>query len=209
MVKIVPIVVGELGTNTYLLVDSDGLTGAVIDPGADADVIDAAIAEHGCRIDKIVLTHGHADHIGAADELRAATKAKVYIHEAEAAMAADENLNLSCWIDPRGFAIQADEVLQDGQVITLAGQEFTVLHTPGHTPGGICLYNEGLGWLISGDTLFEGSIGRTDLPGGDPGQLYRSLEKLLVELPENTKVFPGHGGPTTLLAEKGVLQRFF
>ncbi len=209
MVKIVPMVVGELGTNSYLLVDPDNLSGAVIDPGADAAAILANIEEHKCRVDKIILTHGHADHIAAADELRTLTQAKVYIHQADAEMAADESLNLSCWIGPHSFALRVDEKLQDGQLVCLAGHEFTVIHTPGHTQGGICLYNEGLGWLISGDTLFKGSIGRTDLPGGDPEQLYSSVEKLLAQLPGNTTVFPGHGSPTTIMAEKEVLQSFF
>ena len=177
---------GLYQTNTYLL--ANDTEAVVIDPGYEADTILDALA--GKTLKAILLTHGHFDHVGAVKELVAETGCDVYIHAAEATMPPMVTAG------PLYFTHTYDE---GDTVSPIAGLELTVLHTPGHTPGSVCLL---MGReMFSGDTLFACSFGRTDLPGGDPRKMMESLRRL-ASLQGNFFIHPGHGGSTTLDAEK-------
>ncbi|HIT56789.1 MAG TPA: MBL fold metallo-hydrolase [Candidatus Galloscillospira stercoripullorum] len=182
--------VGSLGTNCYLLSDEVSGLGAVIDPGGSAKTILAAVAEARVTVTMLLLTHGHFDHTGAVKELREAFPGvKVYLHPADKALLGDA-------IMP---AIGETEDYGEGDVLTLGSLSIRVLHTPGHTPGGVCLAVENV--LFTGDTLFEGSMGRTDFPGGDERAMFSSLRRL-GKLEGDYQVCPGHMGTTTLSAER-------
>ena len=179
---------GAYQTNCYLLWEGD--SAVVIDPGYEADTILRALETLGMELKAILLTHGHFDHVGAVKELVAETGCEVYIHPAERDL------------PPMITAGQLyfTRTYGEGDTITpVSGIELTVLHTPGHTPGSVCLL-----WkdqMFSGDTLFQGSCGRVDLPGGDPRVMMESLRRL-ASLEADYHVHPGHGGSTTLSAEK-------
>ena len=182
--------VPPIGTNCYLLEDNDTREAAVIDPGGAPDAILRRAREDGVEIRMIFLTHGHYDHTGAVTALRAALPGvPVYLHPADAALTGGEVMPAV------GETIPYDE----GDVISLGNLSVSVLHTPGHTPGGVCLKVGDT--LFTGDTLFRGSMGRTDLPGGDYEQIMASLKRLDA-LPGNFQVLPGHMGATTLNRER-------
>lgn len=194
------LVVGPLSVNCYVLGDRKALEGIVIDPGGDAGrIIDTIKALH-LKVVAIVNTHAHFDHVGALNEVREYTGAPFMIHGDEAkvlemaeASAAIVGLRLP---QPK----PADRLLQEGDEVRAGTLALRVLHTPGHTPGGICLL-EGENVFV-GDTLFQGSIGRVDFPGGDYGTLMRSIQDKLMPLPDETIVHSGHGPATTMGAEK-------
>ncbi len=191
---------GAMGANCYIFSCPETKKAAVIDPGAEAKNLYRWILEKGYQVEYILLTHGHFDHIGAVDELRTLLQAKVGIHEGDAAMLTNGQANLSSFVGRAFDTKPADFLLEDGQVMTVGNLSITVLATPGHTQGGVCfLTSEG---LLSGDTLFDGSIGRTDFPGGSLEQLLDGIEKKLLILPEETRVYPGHGSETTIGREK-------
>ncbi|NLY91405.1 MAG: MBL fold metallo-hydrolase [Firmicutes bacterium] len=196
--KLQQFVLGELGVNTYLLWDEETLETVCLDPGGPPAVILAELAGKNLKLKHILLTHGHYDHIAGVNELKAKTGALVAVHVADANFLTNPALNLST-IFGMEVVVKADQLLNDGDILTLGSKMLTVNHTPGHTPGGITLTAPGL--LFTGDTLFAGSVGRTDLPGGDPAALTDSLRKLLT-LPGETRVFPGHGPDTLLGREK-------
>ena len=182
--------VPPIGTNCYLLEDNDTKQAAVIDPGGAPEAILDRAAGDGVAIKCIFLTHGHYDHTGAVKALREALPGiPVYLHPADAALTGDE-------IMP---SIGETTPYNDGDTVTLGTLEVKVLHTPGHTPGGVCLQVNDT--IFSGDTLFQGSMGRTDLPGGNYDQIMFSLKRLN-DLPGNYQVLPGHMGPTTLNRER-------
>lgn len=192
---------GAMGANCYLYACMESKKAALIDPGADGKRIYRWVLEKGLKVDYILLTHGHVDHIGAVDELRELLgKVAVGIHAGDAGMFTDGKLNLSSYFG-QGLVLQkADFLLQDGQELVIGNQILKVISTPGHSPGGVCfLSSEG---LFSGDTLFAGSIGRTDFPGGSSGQLLKGIKEKLLILPEDTRVLPGHGEETTIGEEK-------
>ncbi len=194
------IVAGPLENNVLLVVDRAARVAMVIDPalGATAPVLEAA-RDLEVEIVLIVNTHGHWDHVADNAPLVEATGAPIAIHTADAARLtrpAGELGSLPWDIPPS----HADRLLTEGDTVQVGAITFTVLHTPGHTPGGTCLYSAAWSLLISGDTLFAGSYGRYDLPGGDPAALRDSLARL-AELPAATQVCPGHGGTTTIGAE--------
>ncbi len=190
--------VGPLEANCYLL--SDGGTGAgfVIDPGGDAEAILEACQAQSLRPEIILLTHGHMDHMAAAAALQAATGARVMIHEADRDAVEHPH---PFWAQMVGGApaVKVDECLQDGQALTLGSLTLRVLHTPGHSPGSICLLTDGV--IFTGDTLFAGGVGRTDLPGGSTPVLEQSLQLILASSPPQTIVYPGHGPASTLAEE--------
>lgn len=192
---------GAMGANCYLYACMESKRAAIIDPGADGKRIYRWVLEKGLTVDYILLTHGHVDHIGAVDELRELLgTVSVGIHAGDAGMLTDGMQNLSCYFGPGLVLKKADFLLQDGQEIAIGKQTLKVISTPGHSPGGVCfLSSEG---LFSGDTLFAGSIGRTDFPGGSIDQLLDGVKKKLLTLPENTRVFPGHGEETSIGEEK-------
>ncbi len=192
--------VGALDTNCWIVDDGRSGPALVIDPAAEAVTILEAIGE--VPVSAIVLTHGHFDHLEAAGEVCAATSAPLLVHEADAPfITSSEGTGGAMW----GFEVTAppaDRTLVDGDVIEVGELRFEVLHTPGHTPGCICLY--GHGHLFSGDTLFASSVGRTDFPRGDGGALRRSITGKLAPLADETIVHPGHGPDTTIGRERMV-----
>lgn len=192
---------GSLGANCYLFACEETKKAVIIDPGADGKRIYSWVLEKGLKVEYILLTHGHADHIGAVDELRELLgDVLVGIHTGDAGMLTDGRKNLSSYIGPTLELNKADVLLQDGQELAIGKERIKVMTTPGHSPGGVCfLCSEG---LFSGDTLFAGSIGRTDFPGGSMNQLLDGVKKKLLILPEDTRVFPGHGEETSIGEEK-------
>ncbi|GAB6138287.1 MBL fold metallo-hydrolase [Halanaerobaculum tunisiense] len=192
------IVVGNLKVNCYLVVAEETNQALVIDPGSEADKILTAIADQGCQVEYVVNTHGHADHIAANEELLAATGAQLLIHETDSNFLQDSDLNLSSSLgDPREEVVSppADRLLTAGDKIKCGALTLEVIYTPGHTPGGICLKTDQE--LFSGDTIFSQGVGRTDLPHGALEDLQTSLDKI-AKLPEDLKLYPGHGPTSTL-----------
>ena len=187
--------VGDIDENCYLAVNSETNELLVIDPGAEAERIFAAIGERKPRA--VLLTHGHFDHIAGCAELQAAG-AQIGCAEAEKSLLTSP-ANLAAEMGVRIPAFSVDFTFQDGDELDLCGLKFTVLATPGHTPGGVCFLCGDS--LFTGDTLFCESVGRTDFPGGSTSQLRESVKKLLA-LPGNLTVYPGHDEPTTLEHER-------
>jgi hydroxyacylglutathione hydrolase len=176
------------GTNCYLVASENTRDGMVIDPAADAPRIMNNIRELNLKIGLIVVTHTHGDHTGALGQLVESTGAKFAVHAAEA-----ENM-------ARYGVPVPDRLLQDGDILTVGDLTFQVLHTPGHSPGGICIAGSGV--VFSGDALFNMSVGRTDFPGGDHNLLISGIKNKLLVLPDQTLVLPGHGPRTTIGYEK-------
>jgi len=194
------LVVGPLASNCYIVGSESNKAGMIIDPGADAEVILKRVKELGLDIKYIVLTHAHFDHIGALKEVKEATGAEIAVHQGDAGSldahtAAASQFGLYYPPPP-----PPDRLLKGGDSIDIGDLHFSVLHTPGHSPGGICLF--GAGVLFSGDTLFNFGIGRYDLPGGDYHQLMDGISTKLMVLPDETAVYPGHGPGTTICAER-------
>lgn len=201
MLQIEPfILLKDYGTNTWLIYDDVSLEGILVDPAAPSEMLLKRIESLGLKILMIFNTHGHGDHIGGNDYFATHLKASLAIHKDDAAMLIDNRKNLSEYMGSPLNNKAADILLEDGFSMNLAGRELKVIHTPGHTPGGICLLIEK--YLISGDTLFELSIGRTDFPGGSHDQIIKSIREKLFILPDDVIVFPGHGPQTTIGLEK-------
>ena len=193
------LVVGPLAANCYIVGSESSKEGMIIDPGDEAEVILRKVKDLGLEIRSIVLTHGHIDHIGALKEVKEATGAEVAIHTDEAkSLQGQSSSTLLGLAYPT--PLPPDRLLQDGDSLDIGDLHFLVLHTPGHSPGGICLSGEGV--VFSGDTLFNCGIGRTDLPGGNSSQLMNSIHTKLMTLPDNTIVYPGHGPETTIGTER-------
>ncbi|MGQ9532497.1 MAG: MBL fold metallo-hydrolase [Desulfotomaculales bacterium] len=193
-------VAGHMQANCYIIGCPATGEAAVVDPGGDADRILARLKARGLRLRYIILTHGHVDHIAALGEVRDATGAEVLIHAADAEMLTDPTRNLSFFMGRRLRFSPAERLLADGDTIEVGTVRLEVVHTPGHTPGGICLKTDDL--VITGDTLFAGSVGRSDFPGGNHRQLIRSIKERLLCLPGHIRVYPGHGPETTIEEEK-------
>jgi len=193
------VVVGPLAANCYIVGSEFNKEGMIIDPGDEAEVILRDVKDLGLEIRSIVLTHGHIDHIGALKEVKEATGAEVAIHTDEANSLQEQPLSTLFGLS-YPTPLPPDRLLQDGDSLDIGDLHFWVLHTPGHSPGGICLLGEGV--VFSGDTLFNYGIGRTDLPGGNSSQLMDSIHTKLMTLPDNTAVYPGHGPETTIGTER-------
>ena len=194
--KIIAMEVGIIGTNCYLVINEEQKSGVVIDPGGDANQIIEKIRQNGITIEAIFLTHGHSDHIMAVDEVRDFTGAKVYISEADSGMLTKASSNLSIYMGAGKEFKSADEFFVDGETIIAAGLKFKVIATPGHTMGGVCLICSDN--VFCGATIFSESIGRTDLPGGSYSQILHSIKTKIMPLPDEMKLFPGHGPATTI-----------
>ncbi|WP_371370744.1 MBL fold metallo-hydrolase [Sporomusa aerivorans] len=194
--KIIQMEVGNLGTNCYIVYNEQTLDAAVIDPGGSAAAITAEINKANLNVKYIINTHGHADHIAENDAVQQATGAKVLIHHEDAGMLTNAQRNLSAFIGGGLVCRQADKLLSHNDIVKFGDIELKVLHTPGHTPGGICLLANTV--LFAGDTLFAESIGRTDFPGGSYTQLINSIKENLLVLDDSVKVLPGHGPETTI-----------
>lgn len=188
--------VGPLGTNCYIPYCDTTQEALVIDPGGDVKMILHLLQQKELTLVGIVNTHGHADHIAANGLLKDATQVPVMIHPQDADMLTSPNRNLSTWLGAEVSLYPADRLLSEGDVVRFGTCELAVLHTPGHTAGGICLVGGGV--VFCGDTLFQESIGRTDFPGGSYGQLITSIQKKLLTLPDATIVLPGHGPQTSI-----------
>ncbi|MGI6360796.1 MAG: MBL fold metallo-hydrolase [Bacillota bacterium] len=200
--KIERTIVGPIGANCYFLMDINSKEMAIIDPGDEG----ALLASHLDKLDfkpiMIINTHGHWDHIGANKYLQDKYQLPIFIGEADADYLHDTGLNLALLTGGDGKGGRVERLLKDGDLLEVGNLQLQVIHTPGHSPGSICLYAAQEGILFSGDTLFEMSVGRSDLPGGDWQTLAASIEKKLYVLPEETQVYPGHGEITSIGAEK-------
>jgi hydroxyacylglutathione hydrolase len=194
--------VGPVAENCFIARLDDGERGLIVDPGDEADRILRVVDELGLGIDAILLTHTHFDHVGAVAPVARATGAPVWCPELEVPVLAD----IMAFVPWPGFgpyeSYDADHTVAGGEHLELAGMEIDVLHTPGHSPGHVTYSIPGEGALFSGDVLFQGSVGRVDLPGGDGPTLMESLRALVEGFPEETTVYPGHMGLTTLGAER-------
>lgn len=199
--KIDSYVVGPVQTNCYFAVNTETKELLVIDPGDSPKRLAEKIEEGGYTPAAVLLTHGHFDHAGGAEELAQRFSVPIYAHEAEKEVLESEEKNAS-WMLGAEKTFHADKFLKDEQEIKLAGFPIRVLYTPGHTIGGCCYYFPYEDAVFSGDTLFSGSVGRTDLPTGSMAQLIRSVREKLLPLPDRTAVYPGHGADTTIEAER-------
>jgi glyoxylase-like metal-dependent hydrolase (beta-lactamase superfamily II) len=202
--KIDHLILGAFETNCYILRENDtGTDCLIVDTGLEAGELVEFLQEHSLNPIAVVLTHGHADHITGVNVLRESFPViKVYIHKLDAAMLAGGMDNLSDLAGVRVKTKPADVLLEEGDIIELAGIRLEVLHTPGHTPGGISLCARDEGIVFVGDTLFADSVGRTDFPGASDSTLINCIREKLLKLPEDTKVLPGHGPTTTIGREK-------
>ncbi|NOZ68356.1 MAG: MBL fold metallo-hydrolase [Deferribacteres bacterium] len=193
------LVVGPLDTNAYLIGDEATRQAVVVDPGDEPERILDLIKDSGMEVNAIICTHAHFDHIGAAGDIKNATGARILLHRDDL-----ENYELvrdqaAIW----GYDIDElpppDGFIEEGNNIQVGNLSFRVMHTPGHSPGGICLYGEGI--IITGDTIFKGSVGRTDFPGGSVERLRESFKRIIA-LPDETAILSGHGPETTVGTEK-------
>jgi hydroxyacylglutathione hydrolase len=194
--------VGVLQCNCSILGDETSREAIVIDPGDDIPRILAILAKHQLTVKQILITHAHIDHIAGALKLKQITGAPVLYNQLDLPLVKIMDVQAS-WFDlPTPEVLPPDDSLEDGRVISITGLTGNILHTPGHSPGSICLHLPAENMLIAGDTLFAGSVGRTDFPGGDARQLIRSIYTKLLPLANSTIVVPGHGGNTTIGAER-------
>ncbi|MCK5236371.1 MAG: MBL fold metallo-hydrolase, partial [Deltaproteobacteria bacterium] len=187
------IIVGPLDVNCYIVWKTGSKEAFIIDPGGDADIIMDALNEDGLKAAYILNTHGHFDHIDANIELRDSLKAPLAIHESDIALlrtASEHAALLGCEATNQK---DPDKVLSGGEDFEAGGLKIEVIHTPGHTEGGVCFYIKDEGVLFTGDTLFQNSIGRTDLPGGSYPEIMTSIREKIIPLGDNVVIFPGHG----------------
>ncbi len=199
--KIGKITLGSCQTNCYFVYEEGRKDVLFFDPADRGDYLYEALKDKGFSVKAILLTHGHFDHIWGVERLKELSGAKVYAMEAEKELCEEPSFNISAMAG-RACSITPDELLLDGQELTLDGYHLKVIATPGHTAGGACYYFEEDKILISGDTLFEESVGRTDFPTGSMSTLVRSIKEKLLVLPDDVKVYPGHGDATSIGHER-------
>lgn len=199
--KIETFVIGMIGTNCYLVTNTDSRECVLVDPAVYYPEITGQIRRGGLTLRAVLLTHGHFDHIMGIDGVLKEFDVPVYAHKEEQALLEDASMNASADYG-RSYTYAGASYVEDGQVLELAGIRFQVLYTPGHTIGGCCYYVEEEHVLFSGDTLFQASVGRSDFPTGDGRQLVDSIQKKLMVLPEDTAVYPGHMEKTSIGYEK-------
>ena len=200
-IEIKSMTLGMVATNCYLIINKETKEALLIDPADNALRISNVIEENVCTLKAILLTHGHFDHIMALNELKKRYNVPVYAHEEEEDVLKQSSLNMSGMIG-QIYTTQADIYVKDGEHLKLAGLDIIVLHTPGHTKGGVCYYLPEEKVLMSGDTLFHCSIGRTDFPTGSMSQLVRYVKEQLFVLPDDVQVYPGHDSVTSIGYEK-------
>lgn len=199
-----PVPLGPFQTNAYILRGPDNPEACwLIDPGMDPGPLIRRIREDRLRPERILLTHAHLDHIAGIPDVRAAFgDLPVGVHAAEERWLGDPELNLSAGFGLPVSIADPDELLEPGATLTLGGLDWTIAHTPGHSPGSVTFYNADTGTLIAGDTLFAGSVGRMDFPTSDGPALFESIKREIYTLPDETVVLPGHGPETTVGREK-------
>ena len=214
MIRIENIVLGMCATNCYAVFDGGAKTpggyvddgqlkeAVIIDPAADAACIEAMIARYKLKPVAVLLTHGHFDHLSAADAVRRRYRIKVYAGNEERPVMNSSSYNLSLPFTGEGMTFEADEYFKPGKELDFAGFRIGTIPVPGHTIGSVCYYFEEQKVLFSGDTLFAGSVGRSDFPTGNAGQLIRTIKSGLMSLPDDVKVYPGHGESTTIGCER-------
>lgn len=190
---------GVYQANCYILINEGTHETVVIDPAGEFDKLEKYLIQEKCEVEYIILTHAHADHIGALSALKEKTMAPVCIHEGDVEALSNANLNLTVMMGKTKVEVVPDLILKDQQELVFGNNIIRILSTPGHTKGSACIYVEDR--LFAGDTLFASSIGRTDLVGGSYDEIIESLKKL-VTLPNETQVFPGHGPSTSIGKEK-------
>lgn len=194
--------VGRLQCNCSIIADENTHEAMVIDPGDDIGDIETILQKHGVRVKQIVITHAHIDHVGGAMKLRAATGAPILLNQKDHALLKMLDMQ-AAWLGmSTPDEVEVDRTITDADKVEAGDLVANVMHTPGHTEGSICLYFAAEQKLIAGDTLFSGSIGRTDLPGGSFDKIIRSLHEKVLSLPDETIVVPGHGPLTTIGDER-------
>jgi len=198
ILRVIP--VGPFVENVYIVGDEKTREGLIVDPGAEADRVLAEVEKLGLTVKHIVNTHGHSDHTGAILPVKEATGAAFAIHQRDIPTMQQVSRGVLDLMKDWTAPPPPDFTVKDGDVLKVGTLEFTVLETPGHTPGGVCIQGNGI--VITGDTLFRLSVGRTDLPGGDWGQLLESIRAKLYVLPKETVVLPGHGPHSTVGDER-------
>lgn len=192
--------VGMMEVNCYLVYEADSRKGIIVDPGDEGSHILHRVEDLGLKIDQIVLTHGHGDHIGAVEYIQKRLEVEIAVGRADASMLRDASINLS---QNLGISIElreADVLLAEGDTVAVGEHKLTVIETPGHTLGGISLVGEG--FVISGDLIFAGSIGRVDLPGGNYDTIINAIKTKILPLGDHYIIYPGHGPKTSVLQEK-------
>ena len=192
------VTLGPLETNCYLVGDDDAREAVVIDPGAPDPSLDAMM--EGWRVRAVVLTHAHWDHFGGAPHVIRHTKAPLLLGKADLDLYRDPSSNLAALLGPEARVPEPDRLLEPGATVEFGDVTLTVAHAPGHSPGGIILKAEGI--AFTGDTIFAGAVGRTDLPGGSGTQLAETLEREILSLPDETILYPGHGPETSVERER-------
>jgi glyoxylase-like metal-dependent hydrolase (beta-lactamase superfamily II) len=198
---LIKIEVGMIGTNCYIFSDDDTNEGIIIDPGDNAKEIMRAVNENNIKAKYIILTHGHWDHIGDARKVKELTGVPILMHSLDADCMNNSKKSMGYLFGKGAVKVDADQFLNDQDELALGNTKIKVIFTPGHTLGGICLKIDNI--LFSGDTLFAGTIGRTDLPGGNHDTLIESIKSKLMMLEDDTVVYPGHGWSTTIGQERG------
>ncbi len=196
------LVVGPFASNCYVVGSSSTKEGMIIDPGAEPESILRTVQQEGLSISLIVATHAHMDHVDALQAVKERTNAQFALHEAEKELLSGGGMRMmqSLGLSPYQSTPEPDRLLKDGDRIDVGDLHFEVLHTPGHSPGGICLSGHGV--VFSGDALFNFGIGRTDFPGGSYERLMKGIHEKLMVLPDDTIVYPGHGPATTIGDER-------
>lgn len=197
--EIIKIPVGSYQTNCYIVFDEDK-NGVIIDPGFSGESLEKIINDNEVNVKAIILTHGHGDHVGGVEYLREKLDIPVIAHIEEKEILENPNLNLSAMMEVGPTKVIADKFVDESDIIEFGNLTFKVIHTPGHTKGGMCLYIDG--HLFSGDTIFQYSIGRTDFSTGDYNELINSIKEKVIVLPDETKILSGHGDVSTILDEK-------
>ncbi len=196
------LILGPVQTNVYFIINDDTSECVLVDPAYSPERIVQLIKDNGLILCGILLTHGHFDHIAGVQGVLDEYKVPVYASAKEEKLLSDPELNESQEVFGRGITVVPDHLLKDNEEFELGGITFRNMDTPGHTEGSCCYYAKEMGALFSGDTLFEGSVGRTDLPTGSSRTITRSLNEVIMTLPDETDVYPGHGGYTTIGDER-------